>query len=160
MNNNQKFLAASVLLLLFAIFIYFYTNQNKPMETNETSQTNEVNEPEKNQEKDHKELTIEILQEGSGDRVVEKNDTITVHYTGTFEDGSKFDSSVDRGTPFTTEIGVGRVIKGWDEGMLGMKIGEKRKLTIGSDLAYGDNGMASIPGGATLIFEVELLEIQ
>jgi hypothetical protein len=83
---------------------------------------------------------------------------VTVHYTGTLENGTKFDSSVDRGQPLTFPIGVGRVIKGWDEGVMTMKIGGKRKLIIPPDLAYGVSGRPPvIPPSATLLFEVELL---
>lgn len=83
---------------------------------------------------------------------------VTVHYTGWLENGSKFDSSLDRGQPFAFPIGMGRVIKGWDEGVMTMKIGGKRKLIIPSDLAYGPSGRPPvIPPSATLIFEVELL---
>lgn len=107
------------------------------------------------------ELKIETTQEGTGDRVVKSGDTITVHYTGRLTDGTKFDSSVDRGTPFTFTIGAGQVIKGWDEGLLGMKVGEKRMLTIPADKGYGATGAGGvIPPNATLIFETELVSIQ
>src|SRR5678815_3584435 len=86
--------------------------------------------------------------------------TISVHYTGWLENGKKFDSSVDRGQPFSFPLGAGRVIKGWDEGVQGMKVGGKRKLIIPSQLGYGARGAGgAIPPNATLIFEVELLGV-
>ncbi len=102
---------------------------------------------------------IEILQEGSG-VAAKKGDNVSVHYTGTLENGEKFDSSLDRGQPFQFTLGVGQVIKGWDEGIVGMKTGEKRKLTIPPELGYGAEGVSGkIPPNSTLIFEVELLKI-
>lgn len=86
---------------------------------------------------------------------------VKVHYTGRLEDGTKFDSSVERGQPFVFQIGVGQVIKGWDEGVATMKVGGKRVLTIPSELGYGARGAGHvIPPHATLVFEVELLGIE
>ncbi|KAI5777840.1 FKBP-type peptidyl-prolyl cis-trans isomerase [Geopyxis carbonaria] len=88
-----------------------------------------------------------------------KGDTLRMHYRGTLEDGTEFDASYNRGQPLEFPIGAGRVIKGWDQGLLDMCVGEKRKLIIPSDLAYGDRGTGPIPARATLIFETELVEI-
>lgn len=109
-------------------------------------------------------LTMRILDEGNGD-VAQAGQMATVHYTGWLYDpqaadgrGSKFDSSVDRGAPFPFELGAGRVIQGWDQGVVGMKVGEKRELVIAPEMAYGDRAVGDlIPPGSTLLFEVELL---
>jgi peptidylprolyl isomerase len=91
----------------------------------------------------------------------QRGQTVTVHYTGTLANGKKFDSSVDRGQPADFRIGVGSVIKGWDEGLMTMKVGGKRKLTIPSTLGYGPQGRPpDIPGNSTLIFDVELLGVK
>lgn len=97
---------------------------------------------------------------GTGQEV-KAGDSVTVHYQGTLSDGTKFDSSYDRNQPFTTQIGVGQVIQGWDEGIVGMKIGGKRILIIPPNLGYGQQGAgSSIPPNATLIFQVELISVQ
>lgn len=102
---------------------------------------------------------IEDLKKGSG-KEAKRGDTVTVNYKGTLTDGTVFDSSYDRGQPFTTQIGVGQVIQGWDTGIPGMKVGGKRKLTIPAELGYGSQGAGKIPPNATLIFEVELLDVK
>lgn len=105
------------------------------------------------------ELRIEDIQVGDGKAAV-KGALITTQYRGFLEDGSSFDSSYERGKPFQCVIGTGRVIKGWDQGLMGMRVGGKRKLWVPSALAYGERGMgARVPADANLIFEIELLEV-
>lgn len=112
-------------------------------------------------------LSAKVLQLGYG-RAAEAGDYVEVHYTGWLHDetaadnrGDKFDSSVDRGQKFQFTLGAGQVIKGWDEGVAGMLIGEKRELTLSPDMGYGERGAGSvIPPGATLVFEVELFGLE
>ncbi|MGH7260987.1 MAG: FKBP-type peptidyl-prolyl cis-trans isomerase [Nitrospiraceae bacterium] len=105
-------------------------------------------------------LKYEDLKIGTGAEA-KAGQTVSVHYTGWLTDGKKFDSSKDRGQPFQFSLGAGQVIKGWDEGVQGMKIGGKRKMTIPAGLGYGSRGAGNaIPPNATLIFEVELLGVK
>ncbi len=105
-------------------------------------------------------LKGEIMKEGTG-QGAESGDQVTVHYVGVLEDGTKFDSSLDRGQPFTFVLGAGRVIRGWDLGVDGMKVGEIRRLFIPSEFGYGEAGTPNgeIPPNTNLIFDVELLAI-
>ena|SRR3989344_7657372 len=136
----KKIILITVLLLIAAGLVYYFW----PEEQNQMTEL----------------LKIETLKEGTG-RAIVKGDTAVVHYTGWLVNGTKFDSSLDRGEPFSFPLGAGQVIAGWDQGVLGMKVGEKRKLTIAPELAYGSSGAGGIiPPNATLIFEVELLEIK
>ncbi len=108
---------------------------------------------------DATELVKEDLQVGTGAEA-KAGDSVTVHYRGTLTDGKQFDASYDRGEPFTFRLGAGEVIKGWDEGVAGMKVGGKRKLTIPPAMGYGARGAGGvIPPNATLVFEVELLKV-
>jgi FKBP-type peptidyl-prolyl cis-trans isomerase FkpA len=112
-------------------------------------------------------MSYDIIRQGSGIEA-KRGNKITVHYIGWVYDKfaspeikTQFDNSLERGAPFVFTLGVGQVIKGWDEGILGMKIGEKRRLTIPAELGYGSNGFPPvIPGNATLIFDVELLDVK
>jgi FKBP-type peptidyl-prolyl cis-trans isomerase len=105
-------------------------------------------------------LQIEKLTDGNG-HTPQQGQTVTVHYTGRFTDGNKFDSSVDRNEPFNFVLGAGQVIAGWDLGVAQMKVGDKVKLTIPPQLAYGADGYpGAIPPNSTLVFEVELLGIE
>jgi FKBP-type peptidyl-prolyl cis-trans isomerase FkpA len=104
-------------------------------------------------------LKYEDLSVGDGTQA-ERGNRVSVHYTGWLTDGTKFDSSLDRGQPFQFRLGEGQVIRGWDEGVAGMRVGGKRKLTIPPNLGYGEGGAgALIPPNATLVFEVELLSV-
>ena len=103
-------------------------------------------------------LTIKIVKEGSG-AAARNGDKVSVHYTGTLTDGTKFDSSRDRGKPFLFTLGAGEVIQGWDLGVAGMKVGEQRMLTIAPELGYGSRSIGPIPANSTLLFDVELLGI-
>lgn len=127
-------------------------NQPKPPKVNQMSNDNVVT--------TDSGLKYVQLREGNG-ATPQKGQTVAVHYTGTLEDGTKFDSSRDRGKPFEFKLGAGQVIKGWDEGISTMKVGERRQLTIPPELGYGARGAGGvIPPNATLIFDVELLRIK
>ncbi|XP_071402110.1 peptidyl-prolyl cis-trans isomerase Fkbp12-like [Centroberyx affinis] len=106
-------------------------------------------------------VDVETTKPGDGKSFPTKGQYVTVHYTGTLTDGSKFDSSRDRGKPFRFKIGTGAVIRGWDEGVAQMSCGQQAKLTCSPDYAYGEKGYAGlIPPNSTLIFDVELLSIE
>lgn len=145
-----------IILIVVILGIYFFFGRK---ETVEAPAANPNEEESNSQIYDIQGMKVEILKQGAGE-AAKNGDKVTVHYVGTFESGEKFDSSLDRGIPFSFTLGTEEVIKGWDLGVLGMKTGERRKLTIPYDLAYGENGSGPIPAKATLIFEVELLGIE
>lgn len=139
-----------IVFIVIIISIINAKNSNNPKTMNTTTS---------NQGKSSK-LEIEDTKIGRG-VAVKSGDTILIHYRGTLTNGTEFDSSYKRGEPFETAIGVGRVIEGWDKGVIGMKVGGTRKLTIPPDMGYGSQGAGdAIPPNSTLIFEVELMEIK
>lgn len=158
MNTKSIIVGIIIVAALIALVVWGEKAQtpviqeNMPTETQQASSTRTMTPVQG--------LNVEVLQEGTGPEAQAGN-TVSVHYTGTLTDGTKFDSSVDRGIPFEFQLGIGEVIAGWDAGVAGMKVGEKRKLTIAPELGYGTQGAGGvIPPNATLIFEVELLGIK
>ena len=154
MKYNKSIVVAVVAVLVIVLLFYF-SGKFFPQKENDSSDNN-INKEIVMENG----LKVEDVKLGTGAEAKEGN-MITAHYTGTLLDGTKFDSSLDRGTPFSFQLGSGQVIAGWDQGVLGMKVGGKRKLTIPPDLAYGEQGIpGAIPSNATLIFEIELLSVQ
>ena len=167
-NGSPKFifLVVGVVAILIGVGIYFLSNKtsdNQPLATEDLQATIEsTSEPVASDSAttNMNDLKIEDITVGTGAEAV-AGKKITVNYSGTLTDGTKFDSSYDRGTPFSFTLGVGEVIQGWDKGFTGMKIVGKAKLTIPSEFGYGANGAGGvIPPNATLIFEVELLKVE
>lgn len=165
---NVIFFVVIVVAILGAGFLWKQSKET-PVSTSQSSEavskangkTNNANAMKEQDGTTPTELEIVTTEEGTGTREVKSGDTIAVHYTGTLLDGTKFDSSLDRGEPFEFTIGQGQVIAGWDKGLLGMKVGEKRTLTIPSDMAYGSRGAgALIPPNSPLKFDVELISIK
>ena len=148
----KVFLLGIFLVLLLGIIGFVMSVKKTPKEQN--------NQPEqKETTMIPSELQIEDSVVGEGKEAT-TGKLVEVHYTGTLLDVTKFDSSLDRGTPFQFVLGAGNVIKGWDQGVLGMKVGGKRKLTIPPELGYGAAGVpGTIPPKATLVFEIELLDV-
>lgn len=145
-NRQARIIAIVVVLALAASAVAYLIVNRKGSEASEVKTASGLR---------YTDLTV-----GTG-ATPQRGQTVTVHYTGTLENGKKFDSSVDRGTPADFRIGVGAVIKGWDEGLMTMKVGGKRRLVVPANLGYGPAGRPpDIPGNSTLIFEVELLNVK
>jgi FKBP-type peptidyl-prolyl cis-trans isomerase len=151
------FIVPVFVICMIVILFIFRKYSQEPVEDIGENVQEEIFGSEQNTE-DFDELNIEVLEEGEG-KEAEDGDELTVNYKGTLINGNQFDSSYDRNEPFVFVLGIGQVIDGWDQGLVGMKVGEKRKIEIPSSLGYGEMGSGSIPGNAGLIFEVELLSI-
>jgi len=145
------------IVIAIAIIIVLFFVGGTVLWNSFTSSDNNKEETQMTQEESQIQMNDIVV--GSGD-VATAGKEITVNYTGVFTDGKKFDSSLDRGVPFTFKLGAGLVIKGWDVGIEGMKVGGKRILVIPPQFAYGENDYGPIPGNSTLIFQVELLGVK
>lgn len=154
MNKNYITLIGVIVLFLIIVGVYYYNNSH-PQNTisNSVNFSNNI-------QPNTQSMKIETLKEGTGEGA-KSGDLVTVNYLGTLENGQKFDSSYDRKQPFQFTLGQNQVIQGWEQGILDMKVGEKRRLTIPPELGYGSQGAGNvIPPNATLIFEVEMLKIE
>jgi FKBP-type peptidyl-prolyl cis-trans isomerase len=158
--KRSTLIIIGVIVVAVIVLVVILVNVNKsepnvpPIEESQTGDNNQ-----NTNQMPEEQLKIEILTPGTGAGAA-RGDNLTVNYLGTLANGHKFDSSYDRKTPFKFQLGVGQVIEGWDTGLLGMKVGEKRKLTIPPELGYGNRANGDlIPANSTLIFTVELLKI-
>ncbi len=158
MNKNIIFSIIGVLIVLaLAAYWFMASRPNESAPTQKTDSPSGVTV----QPSGIQGLGIEVLTPGTGDMIAVNGKTISVDYTGMFTDGKVFDSSIPRGEPLTITLGKGQVIRGWDLGIVGMKVGEKRRLTIAPELAYGEAGFpGAIPPNSTLVFEITLKAIK
>lgn len=149
---ENKTIVAALITIIFLVGILFVTTKSVDNTRSQQSLTSLAD-----SEGKLTELQSETVTQGEGDRQVAMGDRVRVHYTGTLKDGTKFDSSKDRGEPFEFTVGNG-VIEGWSQGVVGMKKGETRKLAIPSDLGYGSQAIGSIPANSDLYFEIEMID--
>lgn len=166
-STESRFLKISIALFLIALMVAYALNANSKDLLVDKEKIEEINgrigviaEGDRAGQKVDMSESLLIADEvvGEGEEV-KAGDQVSVHYTGQLSDGTVFDSSVNRGRPFEFTVGIGQVIQGWDQGLMGMKVGGKRQLTIPPELAYGDQVVGTIPANSTLLFEVELLDI-
>lgn len=156
---NTQFLPALGVLIVIGIGGYYLIKNAPAGRSQSTSGQTTTKTRDLSDNEVAKRIQIEDLKVGEGAEA-ESGKTITVHYVGTLTNGTQFDSSRGRNEPFEFILGQGQVIPGWDQGIVGMKVGGIRKLTIPPELGYGDQGIGHIPAKSTLIFEIELLEVK
>lgn len=148
------------ILILFGLIYFFALPKTTDLQPSPLPQSSDIPTP-NSQNQASNSAQLQIVDEKIGTGTEAKTDnTVSVNYLGTLANGQKFDSSYDRNQPFEFKIGGGEVIKGWDQGVLGMKVGGKRKLTIPPSLGYGSQANGPIPANSTLIFEIELLDVK
>ena len=157
----KKKIFITIFTIIFISIFYFILLSKQSMPQRDNNQTSNIQKQvSDNKSSDFAELGITIIKEGNG-KEVKDGDTITVDYIGTLPDGTKFDSSFDHNSHFSFTVGRHQVIEGWEKGVIGMKVGEKRKLEIPSAMAYGPNGYPpTIPPKTGLIFEITLISIE
>lgn len=156
---KNELIGAVLVVGLFLGAAFYFSKNTSTSNTNINMNTNNTNTP-PTAAKAVTELKVEDLVVGTGPEAV-AGKKVSVNYVGTLLDGTKFDANLDHGTaPFEFSLGAGQVIKGWDQGVAGMKVGGKRRLTIPANLAYGSGSVGAIPPSSTLVFEVELLGVK
>ena len=160
MENKHIIGVGTIGLLVLLITLFIFQSNNTKDQTSSDLLNLDFNKKQATSIQDITELKIQELKVGTGSAEVEVGDTISVHYVGFLTDGRKFDSSYDRKQSFTVDIGSGKVIRGFDQGVQKMKVGGKRRIFIPESLGYGPSGQGPIPPNADLIFEVELLDIK
>lgn len=142
-----------------ALVIWNLAHENNQNDSSQTADIQKQLEDQVKQQQDNQQLKSSDIKLGTG-AVASSGKTVTVNYIGTLTDGKKFDSSYDRKQPFTFTLGQGEVIKGWDQGVVGMKVGGERKLTIPPSLGYGSQATSGIPANSTLVFDIKLVSVQ
>lgn len=164
MNTRIIFIGTVVLIIVLFVIWLFARPTQAPIDLsqegaqNSAGQQEEANSTNSMEEDTITELNAETTQEGSGP-AAEAGDTLRVHYEGRLTNGTVFDSSYNRGEPIEFEVGTGQVIPGWDQGLLGVRAGQKLRLEIPADMAYGNRAVGPIPANSALIFEVEIVDV-